>query len=117
MKPEVLCFGEPLAAFYSKDRRSLSKAGEFEMTWGGDTSNVALGISKLDHTSGYITKVGDDAFGEGKGYLNASLWWQITDFFRIDLLLLDVLGNGDYNSSFGRGIRVTFNDNLRKGGK
>ena len=65
MKPEVLSFGEPLAAFYSKDRRSLSKAGEFDMTWGGDTSNVALGISKLGHTSGYITKVGNDAFGEG----------------------------------------------------
>lgn len=70
MKPEVLSFGEPLAAFYSKDRQSLSKAGEFDMTWGGDTSNVALGISKLGHTSGYITKVGDDAFGEG--FLN--LW-------------------------------------------
>jgi len=63
--PEVLCFGEPLAAFYSKGRRSLSKAGEFVMTWGGDTSNVALGISKLGHTSGYITKVGQDSFGEG----------------------------------------------------
>ncbi|HNS34909.1 MAG TPA: sugar kinase [Mesotoga sp.] len=70
MKPEVLSFGEPLAAFYSKDRRSLSEAGEFYMTWGGDTSNVALGISKLGHTSGYITKVGNDAFGEG--FLN--LW-------------------------------------------
>ncbi len=65
MKPEVLSFGEPLAAFYSKDRRSLSKAGEFDMTWGGDTSNVALGISKLGHSSGYITRVGNDAFGEG----------------------------------------------------
>ena len=65
MNPEILSFGEPLAAFYSKDRRSLSRAGEFDMTWGGDTSNVALGISKLGHSSGYITRVGNDAFGEG----------------------------------------------------
>ncbi len=79
-----------------------------------DIDNIA-GIY-IDYDLALADFDNDDAFGEGKGYLNASLWWQITDFFRIDILLLDMLGNGDYNSSFGRGIRVTFNDNLRKGG-
>jgi len=58
---EVACFGEPLVGFYAteagKDVRSFTKV------IGGDTSNVALAISKLAHTVKYITKIGDDIFG------------------------------------------------------
>ena len=62
---EVYCWGEPLAGFYSKNPNALGKPGEFRMTWGGDTSNVALAVKKLGHNSGYITKIGDDFLGQG----------------------------------------------------
>ncbi|HDM75445.1 MAG TPA: sugar kinase [Deltaproteobacteria bacterium] len=59
---EVACFGEPLVGFYAtktgKDVRSFTRV------IGGDTSNVALAISKLGHTVKYITKIGDDIFGK-----------------------------------------------------
>jgi len=48
---EVYCWGEPLAGFYSKNPNALGKPGEFRMTWGGDTSNVALAVKKLGHNS------------------------------------------------------------------
>ena len=63
--PELLCFGEPLIGFYPTQKRSLSEPGEFRMTWGGDTSNVALAFSKLGRAAGVITKVGEDGFGRG----------------------------------------------------
>jgi hypothetical protein len=56
--------------------------------------------------------VEDDKFGEGFGYLNASLWWHVTEYFKIELFLLDCLGNNAQNSSFGRGLRVTFFNNF-----
>lgn len=62
---EVYCWGEPLAGFYSKKPNALGKPGEFRMTWGGDTSNVALAVKKLGHNSGYITKIGNDFVGQG----------------------------------------------------
>lgn len=65
MNCEVYCFGEPLAGFYSTSERSLSEIGDFHMTWGGDTSNVALAVKKLGHQSGYITKIGNDFIGMG----------------------------------------------------
>ncbi len=80
---EVLCFGEPLIGFFPTKRRSLSEPGEFHMTWGGDTSNVALAAAKLEHTSGIVTKVGDDGFG--RGFL--SLWKEngvSTDMVSVD---------------------------------
>lgn len=65
MNCEIYSFGEPLVGFYSKSERSLSQIGDFHMTWGGDTSNVALAAAKLAHSSGYITRLGTDAFGRG----------------------------------------------------
>ncbi len=65
MNCEVYCFGEPLAGFYATQERSLSEIGDFHMTWGGDTSNVALATKKLGHQSGYITKIGNDFIGKG----------------------------------------------------
>jgi 2-dehydro-3-deoxygluconokinase len=62
---EIYSFGEPLAGFYARDERRLSSTGDFHMTWGGDTSNVAVASAKLGHSAGYITRVGSDAFGRG----------------------------------------------------
>ncbi len=65
MSCEIYSFGEPLAGFYAKDQRRLSQIGDFHMTWGGDTSNVAVASARLGRSSGYITRIGNDSFGHG----------------------------------------------------
>lgn len=62
---DVLSFGEPLVGFYPTGNTSLIEDGPVIKTWGGDTSNLAIGIARLGHSVSYLTKVGDDPFGEG----------------------------------------------------
>ncbi len=63
MTYEVACFGEPLIGFYKQENHQ-EKNISFEMIIGGDTSNVAMAVSKLGHTSSYITKLGNDFFAQ-----------------------------------------------------
>jgi 2-dehydro-3-deoxygluconokinase len=60
---EVVSFGEPLIGIYPPDNCSIADDVPLSKTWGGDTSNVALALSKLGHKAAYITRVGDDGFG------------------------------------------------------
>jgi 2-dehydro-3-deoxygluconokinase len=60
---EVASFGEPLIGIYPPDNCSIAADVPLSKTWGGDTSNVALALSKLGHKAAYITRVGDDGFG------------------------------------------------------
>jgi 2-dehydro-3-deoxygluconokinase len=65
MVVDVLSFGEPLVGFYPPHGVSLTKAPSITKTWGGDTSNVAIGVTRLGKKSRYFTRVGDDPFGRG----------------------------------------------------
>lgn len=56
----LLSFGEPLIGFYSEDQ----SGNKLKMTVGGDTSNVALGASKLGCDVKYVTKLGGDYFSK-----------------------------------------------------
>lgn len=58
---EILCFGEPLVGFFRKDM--TGPFSPYLPAIGGDSSNVALGVSKLGHYSGYVTRLGKDLFG------------------------------------------------------
>lgn len=62
---DVLSFGEPLVGFYPPLGTSVSEDVPIVKTWGGDTSNVALGVARLGRKSQYLTRVGDDPFGQG----------------------------------------------------
>jgi 2-dehydro-3-deoxygluconokinase len=62
---DVLSFGEPLVGFYPPLGTSVSEDVPIVKTWGGDTSNVALGVARLGRQSKYLTRVGDDPFGQG----------------------------------------------------
>lgn len=62
---DVLCFGEPLVGLYPPHDMSLADAPSITKTWGGDTSNVVLGVARLGHSSRYLTRVGNDPFGKG----------------------------------------------------
>lgn len=60
---EVISFGEPLVGIYPPLNRSVTDDVPLLRTWGGDTSNVALALSKLGHQAAYITRIGSDEFG------------------------------------------------------
>lgn len=67
---EVVCIGEPLIGMYGTSGQTLTEETQYRRTFGGDTSNFALALAKLGRSVGYVTKVGDDAFG--KSFL--ALW-------------------------------------------
>ena len=60
---EIISYGEPLIGIYPPMNRSLGEDVPLSKTWGGDTSNMALALTKLGHRTGYITRVGNDGFG------------------------------------------------------
>lgn len=75
--PEVVSFGEPLAALYptpfeevdARESDNTPSVGglptHYQLTWGGDTSNFSIAMAKLGHSCAYLTRVGDDVFGRG----------------------------------------------------
>lgn len=62
---EFLTIGEPIALFGSEEvDKSLKDALRFQKFLAGAEVNVAVGVSRLGHSSEYITQVGKDPFGE-----------------------------------------------------
>ncbi|MFO7881268.1 MAG: carbohydrate kinase [Kosmotogaceae bacterium] len=62
---KILCFGDILIDFISKDRgKSVAKTNLFEKRAGGSIFNVAVGLSRLDNNVTFLAKVGDDEFGK-----------------------------------------------------
>lgn len=61
--PEIISFGEPMVEFNAATTGRLKDVRVFERGFGGDTSNMAVAIARLNHTAGYITKLGADEFG------------------------------------------------------
>lgn len=59
MRPDILCFGEPLGEF------NQTRPGEpnYLFGFGGDTSNCAIAAARSGAGVGVIGAVGDDAFG------------------------------------------------------
>lgn len=64
MQPEIIALGEPMIEFNTPDESPLSEAGQFIVGWGGDTSNFAVAAARAGGKVGYLTRVGEDAFGE-----------------------------------------------------
>jgi 2-dehydro-3-deoxygluconokinase len=62
---DFLSFGEPLVGFYPPKGASVGDDVPITKTWGGDTSNFAIGVARLGHSISYLTRVGADPFGEG----------------------------------------------------
>ncbi|MBO1306200.1 sugar kinase [Enterococcus sp. 669A] len=62
---EFLTIGEPIALFGSTEvDKSLKDAQNFQKFLAGAEVNVAVGVSRLGHSTQYITRVGKDPFGE-----------------------------------------------------
>jgi len=60
---DAVTFGEPMAMFYANDTGPLHEVFSFSKALAGAESNVATGLSRLKHPTGYVTKLGEDNFG------------------------------------------------------
>ncbi len=61
---ELITVGESMVAMFSHDRGYLRYQHSFGLTTAGAESNVAIGVSKLGHSVGWISKLGRDEFAE-----------------------------------------------------
>ncbi len=62
---EFLTIGEPLVVFAAQELDTpLADATQFHKFLAGAELNVAVGVSRLGHSSQYVTQVGQDPFGE-----------------------------------------------------
>lgn len=59
----AVTFGEPMAMFRAEEAGELHEARSFSKALAGAESNVATGLCRLGHKTGYVTKLGEDSFG------------------------------------------------------
>jgi len=64
MQPEIIAIGEPMLELNAPKEGALAAAEHFVAGWGGDTSNFAIAASRAGGKVGYLTRLGDDEFGE-----------------------------------------------------
>ena len=63
MAPKVIAVGEILIDFVASEPVSYEEVKFFEKCFGGAPMNTIVGVSRLDVSSGVITAVSDDSFG------------------------------------------------------
>lgn len=60
---DVITFGEAMAMFMANQPGSLHEVNQFTRELAGAETNVAIGLARLGLRSGWVSKVGRDAFG------------------------------------------------------
>ncbi|MBM6920398.1 hypothetical protein H6A12_04410 [Phocea massiliensis] len=60
----MLLAGEAMGLFIAGEEGSLSNVSHFSSAIAGAEYNVAVGLTRLEYCVSYLTKVGDDPFGE-----------------------------------------------------
>lgn len=60
---EVLTFGEAMAMFIANNTGDLSQVSDYTKAMAGAETNVSIGLSRLDHSVKWMSKVGNDSFG------------------------------------------------------
>src|SRR5438874_6832185 len=63
MSLDVLTLGETMVLLLAEQSGPLREATTFRRHVAGAESNVAIGLSRLGHASGWISRIGDDEFG------------------------------------------------------
>jgi 2-dehydro-3-deoxygluconokinase len=58
--PDIVALGEPLVEF---NQARADDPSSYLQGFGGDTSNMAIAAARLGASVGYVTRLGDDAFG------------------------------------------------------
>lgn len=62
-KIEVFTFGETMVLFQPEQMLPLEYIPQFSKKIGGAESNVAIGLTRLGHSVGWFSKLGNDPFG------------------------------------------------------
>ncbi|MEM5008716.1 sugar kinase [Priestia megaterium] len=60
---DVVTIGETMVLFTPESTGLMRYAHQFNRNFGGAESNVAIGLSRMGHRAGWISRVGDDEFG------------------------------------------------------
>ncbi|MGW3247472.1 sugar kinase [Streptomyces sp. NPDC001070] len=60
---DILALGEAMLEFNADADGALEAAESFSVGYGGDTSNFAIAAARSGGRTGYVSRVGDDAFG------------------------------------------------------
>lgn len=61
---EVVTMGEAMVGFTPSDGKPLRQATAFHRFIGGAESNVAIGVAKMEHRAGWLSRLGHDMFGQ-----------------------------------------------------
>ncbi|OIJ22301.1 2-dehydro-3-deoxygluconokinase [Anaerobacillus alkalidiazotrophicus] len=60
---DVVTIGETMVLFTPITNGPMRYVGQFTRSFGGSESNFAIGLARLGHKVGWISRVGDDEFG------------------------------------------------------
>lgn len=61
---QVITIGETMVSFTPQDNMGLSYGPPLKMHIAGAESNTAIGIRRLGHPTAFISRIGDDSFGQ-----------------------------------------------------
>ncbi|WP_018151012.1 sugar kinase [Leeia oryzae] len=61
---DVITVGEAMVLFAAQEEGSLSSVAHFARHAAGAELNVAIGLARLGHRVGYLSRLGQDAFGD-----------------------------------------------------
>ena len=61
--PELVTFGESMGLLTAQDSRGLEYASTLQKSFGGAESNVAIGVARLGHRTGWFGALGSDPVG------------------------------------------------------
>ncbi len=62
---DVVTIGESMAVFSPESSPLMRYAATYSRKFGGAESNVAIGLTRLGHDVGWVSKVGNDELGKG----------------------------------------------------
>lgn len=61
---QVITIGETMVSFAPQENTGLSYGPSLKMRIAGAESNTAIGISRLGHPAAFVSRIGDDSFGQ-----------------------------------------------------
>jgi 2-dehydro-3-deoxygluconokinase len=64
MPKGIMLIGEPMGLFIAQSEGRLEEVPGFSCAVAGAEFNVAIGMSRLEHSVSYMTKLGEDPFGK-----------------------------------------------------
>lgn len=62
--PEMVTLGETMVLMTPRATGPLRYVAQFERTIGGAESNAAIGLARLGHSTGWVSRLGNDEFGK-----------------------------------------------------